>query len=99
MENIINTALISISFIFISFIIFLMFYGIILKMRKTRKQNIIGHTLEQAKQWGIENSTIKKYSLGELHSPTKIHDLDAENNASDLKVKDYTQGVQWLIKK
>ena len=98
MNTIIEFALLFISFIFVIFMLFLAFYGIVLRTRKTRKQNIINYVLEQSKQWSADYDAVRKYSLEELHSPIKMYNTGVGNDASDLKVTDYTINTQWLIK-
>ncbi len=84
--------------ILVLFLLFLAFYGAVLRTRKSRKRNIINYVLEESLQWISDCDIIKHYSIDELHSPIKMNNTGMGNDASDLTVRNYTANVQWLIK-
>lgn len=98
MNTIVGFALFFICFIFVLFMLFLAFYGMVVASRKRRKQNIINYVMEQSEQWIANYDATRRYSIEELHSPIKMYNTGVGNDASDLKVTDYTNHTQWLIK-
>ena len=78
--------------ILVLFLLFLAFYGAVLRTRKSRKRNIINYVLEESLQWISDCDIIKHYSIDEINRPIKIFDL----YYNDIKTKVMYDNVQEL---
>lgn len=99
MNILINLVIVFFTFIFVLFMLFLIFYRLLCKKRKLRKNNIINYVLNQCENWSNNYKINQDYSIDDLYSRDKMYNTGVGNNGSNLEIYPYSSETQWYIKK
>ncbi|MCI9416333.1 MAG: hypothetical protein HFI82_02810 [Eubacterium sp.] len=102
MNNIINfliyTSLTGAGIVLSIFILFLLFYAVILKYNRNKKEKTFHYVKQNAIDWSTNNLKIIDYDIKDLHSPIKMYNSGIGNKGYNMSVQNYSNSSLWFIK-